>query len=78
MEASEGVKSGTKGGGRGFHEARISRHEIAATRENLRGLIMGRGWLGSQDSAVEKERKREQVRDVRWAAPQGRASEAPY
>ena len=26
----------------------------------------------------EKERKREQVRDVRWAAPQGRASEAPY
>lgn len=39
---------------------------------------MGPSWSSSQDAAGEKEGKREQVRDVRWAAPQGRASEAPY
>lgn len=61
-----------------LYEARISWHEIAATRENLRCLIMGRGRVGSQDEHHgEKERKREQVHDVRWAVLQGRANEAP-
>lgn len=67
---------------RGLYEARISRHEIAATRENLRGLIMGRRAGRVLRTRTGRERKREgegeQVRDVRWAAPQGRASEAPY
>lgn len=72
---------------RGLYEARISRHEIAATRENLRGLIMGRraGRVlrtrrenGERKKEREREGEGEQVRDVRWAAPQGRASEAPY
>lgn len=33
--------------------------------------------MGSQDESRGKERRREQVRDVRWAVLQGRANEVP-
>lgn len=46
-----------------LYEARISRHEIAATRENLRGFIMGRGRVGSQD---EPRGEREKERTGAW------------
>jgi len=43
-----------------LYEARISRHEIAATRENLRGLIMDRGRVDSQDElGTGRKRERE-------------------
>lgn len=73
-----GIEEGRRSCRLALYEARISWHEIAATRENLRCLIMDRGRVGSQDEHHgEKERKREQVHDVRWAVLQGRANEAP-
>ena len=47
---------------RGLYEARISRHEIAATRENLRGLIMGRRAGRVLRTRTGRERKRERER----------------
>lgn len=46
-----------------LYEARISWHEIAATRENLRCLIMGRGRVDSQD---EPRGEREKERTGAW------------
>lgn len=63
------------------YEARISRHEIAkATGENLRLPCNGSRELAKfsgPSGRRETEKERRQVRDVRWAAPRDRASQAP-